>query len=410
MNRSLARCPRVPRPGRVAAHWAIVAVALGLLAACGQPSATTDGPTRGNAAAAAAPSSSASSSAAAGSRVRLFQLVTAMQGWVVTDQQLLWLSHDGRQRTDITPGGIAVTAIRGVFFRDVTHGWVVASGTPDPARGTPLDVYRTSDGGQTWQRSSLAGPDPVNTDATSRPAYIDFVDPQYGWVMARQATNVNFSAGDLYQTTDGGATWTKLSLPIGGSIRFMSRSDGWTAGGALNDRLYVTRDGGQTWERQAVTLPPDYTANAPAYDLPTFQDNRTGVLPVSFTGADRGAIGFYVTGDGGRTWSLAATIPSQDRLERGVALRSEIVDTDTWLVASFGGGRVDRTRDRGRTVETVPASGLPNGVAKIDFATADVGWSRTETTTCSGVKTGCSTTVQLLRTTNSGQSWQPIAP
>jgi photosystem II stability/assembly factor-like uncharacterized protein len=199
-------------------------------------------------------------------------------------------------------------------------------------------------------------------------------------------------------------TWHKLDIPAGDPIRFINRSDGWTAG----NELYATRDGGRTWQRQPVSLPPDYTSSFPAYDLPTFQNAQNGVLPVSFTGGEHAAIGFYSTRDGGRSWRLAARIPSPDRLERGVRLISNVIDGATWVVSSFSGKRLDKTQDAGKTVKAISPTGLQAGLAGIDFATPTVGWARTETSTCTGFKSGCSTHIQLLRTTNGGQNWHSI--
>ena len=78
-------------------------------------------------------------------------------------------------------------------FLDPMHGWYASGG---PERG----VYRTSDGGHTWQ--SVQAPAPHVTD-------VQFVDPDHGWV----AMGVGAYTSQLARTTDGGAHWTVLPLP-----------------------------------------------------------------------------------------------------------------------------------------------------------------------------------------------------
>lgn len=214
MNRPLAWYRRAWSPStRRVIQWTIVVAGMCLAAGCGRPSVDT-----GNGAATAlliagataSPVVDATSLATAapptpaGLQIRGSRLVTPTQGWALTNRQLLWLSQDGRQQIDITPPGVVASTIRGVFFFNLAQGWAVTSGTTDPARLTSLEVYRTDDGGKTWQQSRIDAPNWINTESVSQPASIDFVDARHGWVMAHRATGSNFDLGDLFQTVDGG--------------------------------------------------------------------------------------------------------------------------------------------------------------------------------------------------------------
>jgi photosystem II stability/assembly factor-like uncharacterized protein len=53
-------------------------------------------------------------------------------------------------------------------------------------------------------------------------------------------------ASFLYRTTDGGATWNTTPYP-GGALRFLDANEGWALGTEIN----WTSDGGQTWEKRA---------------------------------------------------------------------------------------------------------------------------------------------------------------
>ena len=71
---------------------------------------------------------------------------------------------------------------------------------------------------------------------------------------------VNFE-GEIFNTTDGGQTWTRQLLeqtrsgdPVQfRSVAFANENAGWAGSLAEDHVLYETRDGGQTW--QDITIP-----------------------------------------------------------------------------------------------------------------------------------------------------------
>ena len=70
----------------------------------------------------------------------------------------------------------------------------------DPFSATPHDLFQTRDGGQTWTK--------VKTLNWSGP--LDFVDEQNGWAVAQAGEAVA-----LVQTTDGGQTWREIKPQTG---------------------------------------------------------------------------------------------------------------------------------------------------------------------------------------------------
>jgi photosystem II stability/assembly factor-like uncharacterized protein len=128
-------------------------------------------------------------------------------------------------------------------------------------------VYRTIDGGASWQHLGLA-----ETRRIGRIA-IDPVDPQRVFVAAAGAVFAPDANRGVYRSTDGGATWTKVLFvaDTAGAIdvaidpsnpsriyaaiwEHTSTSTRWVAGG-LNSGIWQSLDGGDSWTRLTNGLP-----------------------------------------------------------------------------------------------------------------------------------------------------------
>ncbi|MDA1103937.1 MAG: hypothetical protein O2956_10115 [Gemmatimonadetes bacterium] len=166
-----------------------------------------------------------------------------------------------------------------VHPRDPDVAYVAAMGHlwgPNPERG----VYKTTDGGQTWQHVLFVD---VNTGAID--LAMDANDPQTLFVAMyqRQRRAWGYNGGGpgsgIHRTTDGGRTWVELSegLPAGDKGRIgldIYRRDGnllcalveadprdpnasgGGGGGGNQNRLngvYCSADRGDTWEQRSTT-------------------------------------------------------------------------------------------------------------------------------------------------------------
>jgi photosystem II stability/assembly factor-like uncharacterized protein len=106
-------------------------------------------------------------------------------------------------------------------------------------------MFSSNDGGATWSRLARLGGDDYVIDHIS-------VDPEDAnrmfvstWSAANQQT------GEIFRTRDGGATWQTLPAMHGKSIRAMAMykaNPRILVAGAL-DGVYRTNNGGDTWER-----------------------------------------------------------------------------------------------------------------------------------------------------------------
>src|SRR4029079_5495227 len=110
-----------------------------------------------------------------------------------------------------------------------------------------------------------------------------------------------FSRGTLFRTTDGGQTWQRLPLPAGGPIRFSNAQDGLLDSGSPAYDEYATHDGGLTWQRRPTEPGPRGPAElSMAPSQVGWSKSTTGNCQAD---ACQLATQLQQTMDGGATWS-----------------------------------------------------------------------------------------------------------
>ena len=343
--------------------------------------------------------------------MQAFDLISQDEGWLLAGQRLYWTSTGGQDWTEITPAGLDRSAIQAVTFPDSHQGWMIL--TQDGQDGSVgYALARTSDGGQTWRTDQLALFEPGAPESFAAAVYLFFLDARTGWLVVRQATSSNFRVGSLFRTIDGGDSWTRLPIPIGEPVYFVTQEVGWTAGGAAGDELYYTVDGGQSWLPQALGGSQRLTY------LPRFDNLQTGTSPVMLLDAGSAHFELYATSDGGRSWTLAASVPLDAAITPGRAVALSAVDAHTWLVAASGSTELLRVSDSGQVDVTDRTTPQAAGIIELDMATAEVGWARSASGSCAcptqeedasqdppGPVT-CRQSDSLVRTEDGGKSWK----
>ena len=164
----------------------------------------------------------------------------------------------------------------GVSFVDRQTGYVVT------AAGYLL---RTDDGGQTFAAVD---------DMAEHTAQIQFITRAHGW---------EARGGQLFETTDGGLSWTLIPLagfPVQ-QFALLPGGQAWISTGYSacqddanpNRTLLSTSDGGRTWRAYRLgKIPCDF--RQPGLDSLQFSDSLHGWL--------RGDTTLYYTADGGEKW------------------------------------------------------------------------------------------------------------
>jgi photosystem II stability/assembly factor-like uncharacterized protein len=208
------------------------------------------------------------------------EMLDAQNGWGIggprasgNASRVFRTGDGGASWIEVTPpesvpsAGVELSAAIG-YFTDTQTGWVTYHAfLPSSVPENPV-VWRTVDGGATWQAGSVL--DTSGLMETYWVSHIVFSGPQNGWLLAHVGAGMNHDYVSLYRSTDGGADWSRVIDPtVDGGIQsctktglaFSDGSNGWLTGNCNGVRpgafLFQTKDGGVHWEPTALTAPAD---------------------------------------------------------------------------------------------------------------------------------------------------------
>jgi photosystem II stability/assembly factor-like uncharacterized protein len=211
--------------------------------------------------------------------------------------------------------------LHAIAFADAKNGWGV---------GAVGHLYRTTDGGRTWQRNT--SPDLTLWHALS------VVSASEVWVVGE--------GGKILHTSDSGRSWREHVINHGRGdlhfVRFNNRQNGWICG--TSGLIFHTTDGGENWEKQAPTR-----SSSDRLVAMSFSDDEKNGWAVGYrwnkTLTDEEAVILH-TQDGGAHWAEQVS-PVQDCLIDIQALPAG----RAWVVGESG--TVLRTSDQGEHWQTI---------------------------------------------------------
>lgn len=304
------------------------------------------------------------------------------------DANIVWAAGTGGTYTVTTDGGATwhagqVPGAEMLQFRDVqgvsdkvAYLMSIGNFTPD------FRIYKTADGGATWQQQFM------NTEAGAFYDCFAFFEPNRG---IAHSDGVNGIFPDI-RTTDG-KNWFSIApnmppaLPgeasfssSGTCITTQGENNAWiTTGGATVSRILATTDGGDTWN---------------AYDTPLASNPSAGGFSVAFRDASNGIVGggdlstnahaeAATSTDGGKTWTLTTKPPVQGAIfglayangmsfgtrKSGSQDRTVVVTAES--EPNFDSGSAAWTPDEGQTWYRLPNV---SGYWAVAFANPQAGW------------------------------------
>ena len=269
-----------------------------------------------------------------------------------------------------------------VWSADSDHAW---------AAGISGGLYRTIDGGETWE--PLVGVDYARFDQ------LLWKSPVRGFALTH--------AGEMLRSDDGGAGWKTLRFRAGNRVRhidFVSAEVGWAVG--EKGLILRTGDGGRSWDRQEAGTGSDLThlqmwsartgwAGGPGTLIGTRDGGRHwSSLQESdgwrFVSGRRGYASdgraIYRTKDGGEHWKLLRTVDALIKhvkvdagARRGDAhaepliLNARFVDRYNGIAEVMRNGvqLLFRTRSLGRVWKPVYEAGHNRKSELVSFAMSD---------------------------------------
>ncbi|KAF0106877.1 MAG: Uncharacterized protein FD146_2235 [Anaerolineaceae bacterium] len=350
--------------------------------------------------------------------VTFIRMVSQEDGWAIGGANKasdhVFLTWDGGLTwRDVTPPEPAPAADAPVaalgFFKDAATAWVVYgpafAGTIPPF----LFVWRTSDGGATWQYGT------VDTSIASEafsPWYLVFSDSQNGWLMVYLGAGMMHNYVALFATHDGGATWTDILDPFtDGGIQSFSKTDfvfvdaqtGWLTRDSNGvdpiPHVFRTTDGGVTWTRLDLPAPPQASNLFADYYCGTYTINRFS--PASVIVAVKcediatleTQLNFqYATTDGGATWQIV-------RLPEGYTFNASN-DGLFYFDPNYGfalGRNIYQTTDGGQNWTLIKQVAWDG---QFSFYNMNLGWAVARSDGA----------IALVKTTNGGAKWEIINP
>jgi photosystem II stability/assembly factor-like uncharacterized protein len=246
------------------------------------------------------------------SQPRTFYMGVASGGlFRTTDGGVTW--------TPLSDGTIPLGSMGSVAVADSDPKIIYVGTGSDGVRSnvsTGRGIYRTADGGVTWQFSGLYNAGQIGA------LRIHPTDPNVVWVAAYGDAFKRNAQRGVFKTTDGGRTWRKVLFvndgvgamdvevqPGNPSVVYawMSRLERkpWTIiSGSHDGGFYKSTDGGETFTKIASGLPGDLIGKANLAVSPAMPDRVYALIE-----AKPGA-GLYRSDNAGQSWALVNAQPA----------------------------------------------------------------------------------------------------
>ncbi len=347
-------------------------------------------------------------------------MITRTEGWATRGQRtnlneisaILHTYDGGSHWIDVSPdkplpfdiaysqGGVEFPSF---FALDRVYAWVVYGTT----------VLRTVDSGKTWSRAQLDfSADSISQDGVQI-GTLTFADPYHGWLLKTVG-----NAAELYRTVDGGQSWnavnswssnrlTTIPPNFPGQVLFTSGLSGWMwampESVKSGSNLRRTTDGGATWS--VFSPPPVQIASneIPADDcafVDLFYLKPNALFTLGYCkGVSHIALEMFRSGNEGRTWQVNV-LPAH-WVACSCYFNIDMISAhDGWMIApdsaDSSARHLFRTVDGAQSWQTLalPQGGVDDN-SRLDFIDAQTGWLINATGT-------------LLFSSDAGQTWNAL--
>jgi photosystem II stability/assembly factor-like uncharacterized protein len=220
-------------------------------------------------------------------------------GWLSSNDGLLRTDDGGKTWNQAT--NLKDLTVTRVQFVNPNAGWIYGYNGPDKDGNSNYYFLRTINSGKNW--TSIKTPEPNIFGSLA----FFFTSPKQGWLIIGSQPGAGSQGKIIYKTLDGGESWNKIAsasippnksdgLPIGGyvsDIYFLNENQGWFT--ESRGQIYATTDGGNTWE-----MVDKHPIKEWFMFKPFFENNEDGYV----LSADSGKLSLLGTKDGGHSWKV----------------------------------------------------------------------------------------------------------
>jgi photosystem II stability/assembly factor-like uncharacterized protein len=354
-----------------------------------------------------------------------------------------------------TPFPSLPVTFNSIQMMDLTTGWAVAEITSEEI----AHVFRTMDGGATWDDVSLVGADIfgsffLDTELawiwTLHQAWrtqdggeswtpmgefgwlpdLGFVDSQHGWKLNAEYWGLSFVQFDIISfstTLDGGLTWQEINPPPDWGVAFMAYPSvqmAWAIRAGFAKTVYgvpnlgipfnvqATFDGGNSWITRQMPLPPDaqvverrgegaYLSGVGNCEFVSPVYSTTSIWKLALICEFQSWM--YTSANQGKTW-IISDMPA------GLGADINFIDASTgWLLIGdpyeSPEGHLYQTTDGGQSWTLLKRTGWTD--AYLSFIDAQTGWALV----CTDAYCYQPRAQQaLIKTTDGGKTWQILEP
>jgi photosystem II stability/assembly factor-like uncharacterized protein len=232
-------------------------------------------------------------------------------------------------------------------------------------REAPGALFRSTDGGKTWEEVAMEGFPSSGVrpqqDLTSLSLSPDFA--RDGTMFAAVA------AVGAYRSTDRGNTWARVSTENANEVQVAPNfaQERLVAVATINSGLLLSTDGGETWSPSAGGLERVRNVKQVLFSRDFAQD-RT-ILAMSPTD------GIFLSRDAGASWENLARPPENELMVFMAA--TPTFASDRFLAYALRGGEVYLSEDLGRTWKATDSTGILERQVEAIFMPPDYATSRT---------------------------------
>jgi hypothetical protein len=299
------------------------------------------------------------------------------------------------------------TSVVDLYALDRSNAFVLSN-----LQNVPQNLYRTTDGAETWTK----------LPTSFREAFLQFHDVNLGWAVANSNCGAGTCVVDLYQTVDSGQTWQKMDMTALHSpgekllpeqvhistsgFAFLNPSTIWLGGNQIASEkaihLLVSHTGGKSWLKKEIPVPEGDETGMVSYTPPVFTNDQDGYIVASYSIPGKEKDSFLdmavlmLTHNGGETWN-----PSMLPIIDALTLNVQMLSAENILI--WNQDAVYTTLDAGQTWNPAGMNlSFPGRLASMQFLSAQIGFALVNDHNPNAFSTN------LYKTIDGGQTWQKV--